>query len=330
MRLLFIGGTGTISRACVRLALERGHEVTLLNRGNRPTPDGAELLEADANDAEGVRAALGDRTFDSVAQFVAFVPEQIERDIALYRDRTRQYVFMSSASAYQTPPRQPFITEGTTLANPHWEYSRNKIACEEVLIRAHRDSGFPAAIVRPSHTYDERSLPLGLHGKTPWTVPQRMLDGKPVIVPGDGTSLWVVTHSDDFAEAFVPLLGDGRLDGEAVHITSEEVLTWDAIYRTIADALGVRAELVHIPSDLIAAWDPDQGPGLLGDKAHSVIFDNTKVRRLVPSYRPRVSFAEGARRSVAWFRENESRREVDDVFDSWCDKLLAAYAQVWP
>ncbi len=324
MRVLFIGGTGTISAACAALALARGIELVLLNRGTtaRPASAGARVLQADARDPDAVRAALGAMTFDAVVDWIAFTPAHVETDLALFRDRTRQFVFISSASAYQKPPAQLPIVESTPLANPYWQYSRDKIACEERLMRAYRDDGFPVTIVRPSHTYDERALPM--HGG--YTVVDRMRRGKPVLVHGDGSSLWVLTHARDFATGFVGLLGNPHALGDAFHITSDELLTWDQIHETVARAAGAPARIVHVASDRIARYDAEWGASLLGDKAHSVIFDNTKLRRVVPDYRATIPFARGADEILAWYGADPARRAVDAGIDALMDRIIAECA----
>lgn len=320
MKVLFIGGTGIISSASTQLAIERGVELYLLNRGesSRPTPDGAHVLTGDIRDPASVTAALGDHEFDAVVDWVAFTPEHIETDLKLFAGRTRQYVFISSASAYQTPPQTLPVTESTPLRNPHWEYSRNKIACEDRLIRAYREDGFPVTIVRPSHTYDRTLLPFD----GGYTVVNRMRQGRPVVVHGDGTSLWTLTHHADFARGFVPLLGHPAAIGETYHITSDEWLPWNAIYEMVAQAAGVTADLVHIPSDVIAAADPGWGAGLLGDKAHSMIFDNSKIRRIVPEYRCVIPFWQGAQEIMAWYDADKSRQRVDEGMDATMDALM--------
>jgi nucleoside-diphosphate-sugar epimerase len=328
VNVLFIGGTGIISSACVELALGRGIAVTLLNRGNatRPIPPGVPVLQGDIRDKEAVASVLNDHTFDVVVNFVAFTPEHIETDLALFRGRTRQYIFVSSASAYQTPPLNWPTTESTPLRNPYWAYSRAKIACEERLMRAYREEGFPVTIVRPSHTYDARSLPL--RGR--YTTLGRLLTGKKVIVHGDGTSLWTLTHHRDFAKGFVGLLGNPHTLGEAIHITSDEVLTWNQIVEIIAEAAGVRPQIVHIPSELIAAFDPEWGAALLGDQAHSMIFDNTKIKRLVPDYVATVPFRQGAAEIVAWYESNPPAQVVDEQLDQLMDRMIAAYETALP
>ncbi len=328
MKALFIGGTGNISSACVELALSRGIEVTLLNRGTsgRPVPNGAQVLNGDIRDPQTVRAALGSRSFDVVADFVAFTPEHIETDLELFRGRTGQYIFISSASAYQTPPAILPVTESTVLDNPYWEYSRNKAACEERLVRAYREEKFPITIIRPSHTYSAAYVPV--HGE--WTTIDRMLRGEPVIVHGDGTSLWTLTHSSDFAKGFVGLMGNAHAIGEAFHITSDEWLTWNQIHEILAAAAGVKATLVHVPSDLIAAYDPIWGESLLGDKTHSFILDNSKVKRLVPDFICTTPFSRGAEEIIAWHMADPARQQVDPAFNALCDRILQAYAKAWP
>jgi nucleoside-diphosphate-sugar epimerase len=301
----------------------------LLNRGQsaRPAPAGTTILTADINKPHAVRAALSDHTFDAVVDWIAFLPEQIERDINLFRGRTRQYVFISSASAYQTPPASLPITESTMLDNPVWEYSRNKIACEERLVRAYREEKFPMTIVRPSHTYDRTLLPFT--GR--YTVVNRMRQGKKVIVPGDGTSLWTLTHHADFAHAFVGLLGHPRAIGDTFHITSDEWLSWNQIYQIVAHAAGVKApRLVHIPSDFIAAFNPDWGAGLLGDKMHSMIFDNSKIKRLVPDFAAEIPFVRGAAEIMAWYDADPARQVSDTALDQQMDQIIAAYESAWP
>jgi nucleoside-diphosphate-sugar epimerase len=329
MRALFIGGTGIISSACASLALERGVELYLLHRGHttrRKPPAGARLIHADISDPAGVRQALGDLSFDVVANFVVFTPEQIERDIELFQARTLQYVFVSSASAYHTPPRRLPVTESTPLMNPFWQYSRDKIACEERLRRAYHEQGFPFTVVRPSHTYDSTLLPM--HGG--WTVVERMRRGQPVIVHGDGTSLWTLTHHRDFARGFVGLLGNCGALGEAFHITSDEWLSWNQIFDTIGHAAGVEPKLVHFPSEVIAAYDPEWGASLLGDKAHSMIFDNTKIKRLVPEYLATIPFARGAEEIVAWYDADPARQLFDPALDALLDRLVAANTAALP
>jgi nucleoside-diphosphate-sugar epimerase len=321
LKILFIGGSGTISSACSQLAVARGIDLYLLNRGStskRAVPDEATLLRGDIRDVASTANALGDLTFDAVVDWVAFTPEHVQADLDLFRGRTGQYVFISSASAYQTPPERVPVTESTPLRNPFWQYSRDKIACEDLLVRAYRDDGFPATIVRPSHTYDQTSVPLD----GGWTAVERMRQGKPVVVHGDGTSLWTLTHHTDFARGFVPLLGHSRTVGEAFHITSDDVLTWNQIAGNLAEAAGVEARLVHVASDTIAAADPEWGAGLLGDKAHSMVFDNTKLRTVVPDYRATIPFEQGAREIVAWHDADASRQNVDARLDAVMDSLV--------
>jgi len=320
--ILFLGGTGIISSAASALAAERGYDVTLLNRGTnalRQPAEGVEVLIGDAHDPDSLDRALGDRTFDAVAQFLAFTPDQVAPDIARFEGRTGQYVFISSASAYQKPPARLPITESTPLRNPFWQYSRDKIACEDLLVAAYRERGFPVTIVRPSHTYDRTTIPL----VGDWTAVDRMLRGLPVVVQGDGSSLWALTHTRDFAKAFVGLLDNPLALGEAFHITHDAVVTWDQVAHWLADAAGVEADIVHVASDTIAAASDDLGPGLVGDKAHSVIFDNSKVKTLVPDFVATIPFAEGAREMVEWHLANPEHAKVDPVLDALFDDLIA-------
>ena len=324
LRVLFIGGSGVISAAASRLAVRRGIELSVLNRGAthlRPLPPEASVLRGDIRDTASVREALGDREFDAVVDWVAFTPEHVQADIDLFRGRTGQYVFISSASAYQTPPSRQPVTESTPLRNPFWQYSRDKIACEDLLVEAYRETGFPATIVRPSHTYDRTKIPLD--GK--WTALARMRAGKEIVVHGDGTSLWTLTHSADFARGFVPLLGHPRTIGEAFQITSDDVLTWNQIAQTLAAAAGATARIVHVPSDAIAAADAAWGAGLLGDKAHSMVFDNSKLRSVVPGYRAEIPFEQGARDIIAWYDGDPARQRTDARLDAVMDKLVATY-----
>ena len=320
MRILFVGGTGIISSACSELSIARGHEVYLLCRGQSPRaiPQGATLLQADVRDPESAERALGDLKFDVVADFIAFETSHIDRALELFTKRTHQYVFISSASAYKKPVDHWPITEATPLHNPFWQYSRNKIACEERLLRAYRQQGFPMTVVRPSHTYDRTLLPFDPY-QAGYTVLRRMLSGKPIVVHGDGTSLWVLTHHRDFAKAFVGLLGHPKAIGETFHVTSDEVLTWNQIFTIIGHAAGVEPELVHVPSETIAKHHPDWGAGLLGDKAHSVIFDNSKVKQLVPDFVASIPFRQGAEEIVAFYAEHPEfephRADVDELMD---------------
>ena len=328
MNVLFIGGTGIISSACSRLAVDRGINLYLLNRGQsaRATPDGAQVLHADVRDPAAVASALAGHTFDVVVNWMAFTPEHIRADLALFMGNTRQYIFVSSASAYQTPPANLPVTESTPLHNPFWQYSRDKIACEDLLVRAYREQGFPVTIVRPSHTYDQTLLPMD----GGYTVVRRMRQGKPVIVHGDGTSLWTLTHHRDFAVGLVGLLGNPHALGEAFHITGDEIQTWNQIFGAVAHAAGTTADLLHLPSSLIAAHDPDWGAGLLGDKAHSMVFDNSKIKRAVPEFRAVIPFFQGAREIMAWYDADPARQVVDETLDKTMDALVAAYRRALP
>lgn len=328
MKVLFIGGTGVISSACSHLAVERGIDLYLLNRGqtSRLAPPAANPVHADIRDHTAVESALAGYTFDVVVDWIAYTPEHIESDIDLFKNRAGQYIFISSASAYQTPPASLPVTESTLLDNPFWEYSRGKIACEDRLIQAYREKKFPATIVRPSHTYDQTMLPV----RGGYTLIDRMRKGKKVLVHGDGTSLWTLTHHRDFAKGFVGLLGQPGAIGEAFHITSDEILTWNQIYLILARSAGVEAQLVHAPSELIAAFDPDWGASLLGDKSHSMIFDNTKIKRLVPDFAATIPFVRGAEEIIAWYDADPGRQNIDHAFDHLWDKIISAVTQIQP
>jgi nucleoside-diphosphate-sugar epimerase len=329
MRVLFIGGTGIISTACARLAVERGIELTVLNRGRREPIAGVQQVTADVADVAGAAQALGAATWDSVVDFISFTPADIEKRIELLRGRTRQYIFISSASVYQRPVTHYLITESTPLANPFWQYSRDKIACEERLLCALREDGFPVAIVRPSYTYDETVIPLSINSWShPYTVVDRMRRGAPVIVPGDGTSLWTNTHNSDFAKGLVGLLGHQSATGHAFHITSDEVLSWNQIYEAVAEAAGVKTmNFVHIASDFIVACLPEKLGGLHGDKATSVVLDNSKIKRFVPDFVATTRFRDGIKRSIAWYDADPARRQVDEDANRNWDRLLAAYQE---
>ena len=328
MRILMIGGTGTISSAITRQLAESEHELWLLNRGNRQNevPENVKQLHVDINDEAEVLRLIGDTQFDAVCEFIGFVPEQVERDHRLFAGRTRQYVYISSASAYNKPARHHVITEGTTLANPHWEYSRNKIACEELLMKYYREEGFPVTIVRPSHTYCEKSVPLGLHGtKGSWQVLKRMLEGKPVLIHGDGSSLWTMTFNTDFARGFIGLLGNPHAIGEAFQIMSDESLTWTQIYSVVAQCLGTTLKPYYVSSAFLAEIAPkeyDVEGNLIGDKAASVVFDCSKLKRVVPGFQATVRFEEGVRRCIQYILNHPECQQLDPEFDAWCDKVI--------
>lgn len=327
MKILFIGGSGVISRAATEQTIAAGHELWLMNRGKRRPIEGAHSLVADLADIEGVRAALRDHTWDVVVQWIAFAPSDIRRDLELFRDKTRQYIFISSASVYQKPLSHYLITESTPRANPHWEYSRLKIGCEQELEAAHQTFGFPCVIVRPSLTYGEDQVPLVLNAwAQSWTTIDRMRRGAPVIIPGDGTSLWTITHNTDFGAGLVGLFGNPATLGHAFHITSDEVLTWNQIFQQAAQAAGVNApKFVHIPSDFLIACVPAVEGTLLGDKAVSAVFDTTKIKRFVPGFVAKTPFALGIRRTIAWFDADPARKQIDDATNQRWDKLVAAY-----
>lgn len=328
MKVLFIGGTGNISKVCAELAMARGYDVTLLNRGKNNALPGARQIIADMSDTAAVASALGSERWDVVADFIIFTPEQLEQRLELFRSRIGQFIFISSASAYQKPVTHYLVTESTPLANPFWDYSRNKIACEERLLRALREESFPSVIVRPSWTYGNTVIPLavGSHGKYYFTGVDRMRKGKPMIVPGDGSSLWAMTHNTDFARGFVGLFGNPATIGHAFHITSDEVLSWDQIYQVVADAAGVRnLKLVHIASDFITACLPEMLGGLTGDKACSVVMDNTKIKHYVPDFVATTKLRDGVARSIAWYEADPSRQLIDQEANATWDKLIAAY-----
>ena len=331
-KALFIGGTGTISTAVVkRLVNELDWEVWVLNRGNRNDvlPESVHSIVCDINDESAVLDKIGDSTFDCVCEFIGFHVSQVERDYRLFKDKTKQYIYISSASAYHKPAANYIITEGTSLANPYWQYSRDKIECEEFLMKKYKEEGFPVTIVRPSHTYDERKVPLGVHGKRDfWQVIRRMQEGKPVIIQGDGSSLWTLTWNGDFAIGYTGLMGNRHAIGEAFQITSDEALTWDQIYQTIADALGVKLNAYHVSTDFLRATGDKYGfdftGSLLGDKSVSVIFDNSKLKRVVPDMATNVRFDMGVRKALDYVLSHPECQVEDPEFDEWCDRVIAA------
>ena len=331
MKALFIGGTGTISTAIVKkLAADPMWEVWLLNRGNRAdaVPERVHQIICDVSDEAAAAKALEGMEFDTVCEFIGFTVDHVERDYRLFNGKTKQYIYISSASAYNKPAASYVITEGTTLANPHWEYSRNKIKSEEFLMKKYREEGFPVTIVRPSHTYDERNVPLGVHGKKGYfQVVKRMLEGKPVIIQGDGTSLWTVTFNTDFAVGFTGLMGNRHAIGEAFQITSDETLTWNQIYQTIADALGVELKAYHVSSDYLSAVGDKYGfdfeGSLTGDKSVSVVFDNSKLKRIVPDMKTTIPFSRGVRIALDYVLTHPELQVEDPEFDEWCDKVIS-------
>jgi nucleoside-diphosphate-sugar epimerase len=335
MEILFIGGTGLISSACARLAIDRGHNLTLVTRSassKYPIPHGASLIAADVHaDEARLASRLAGRRFDVVVDWIAFHPADIERDLRLFEGHMSQFVFISSASAYEKPPASYRITEETRLANPYWDYSRNKILCERELMTAYHDRDFPVTIIRPSHTYGPSQIPVMLGSwQHPYTIIDRMKRGQQVIVPGDGTSLWVLTWNEDFAVGLLGLFGRQDTLGHAFQITSDEVLTWDQICLETARAAGLEAEIVHVPSDLIVAYDPSLSGTLLGDKSNSVVFDNSKIKRFVPEFSCKVAWAEGVRRALAWFEANPAQRTIDPQANDLWDRILAAYLTAFP
>jgi nucleoside-diphosphate-sugar epimerase len=326
LRVLYIGGSGNISTACVEASLARGHRVTLLCRGRTGNAFGAavEEIHGDRNDLAVLREAAERTRYDAVVNFVGFDVAQVELDLAAFAGRTGQYLFISSAAVYQKPPGHYLIRETTPLGNSFWEYARRKIACEERLLAAHRSEGFPVTIVRPAYTYGPTWIPaaIGGHG---YTIVDRIRNGRPIVSHGDGSSLWVATHTTDFARGLVGLLGEPRALGEAFHITSDEVVTWDAIYRAIGRAAGAEPDILHVPSDFIAAVEPAWAGTLLGDKAHSAVFDNAKVKACVPDFRAVVGLEAGVVRSLAWYDADASRRVVDPGADARLDRIVRLY-----
>lgn len=325
MKVLFIGGTGNISTAVSKLCVEKGIDLYLLNRGTREISiPGAKSIKADINNELETAKALQDHKWDAVVNWIAFTEADILRDFRLFKDRTDQYIFISSASAYQKPLSHPVVTESTPLKNPYWDYSRDKIACEEKLNALYRESHFPMTIVRPSLTY-EYVIPVAIGSWDDYTIIDRIKKGKPIIVHGDGSSLWTITHAEDFAKGFVGLIGHQQAIGHAFHITSDEILTWDQIYEAVAEAAGAKANMVHIPSDFICRFDDFQIGNLLGDKAVSVIFDNTKIKTFVPGFKATIPFKEGIKRTVKWFEEKPSRMKIVKGNNDFIDKIISEY-----
>ncbi len=325
MKVLFIGGTGNISTSVSKLAISMGMDLYLLNRGTtRKKIAGAKTITCDVAKAGDLKHSLKDHMWDVVVNWIAYTEDDVNRDIELFNGKTKQYIFISSASAYQKPVSHPVITESTPVANPHWEYSRNKIACEDRLINAYRSQNFPVTIVRPSHTYDT-VIPVAVGGWDEYTIIDRMKKGKKIIVHGDGTSLWVLTHAEDFARAFVGLMGHQQATGHTFHITSDEILTWNQIYEAVADAAGAKANIVHIPSEFICRYDESQTGNLIGDKAHSVIFDNSKIKKFVPGYTATITFKEGIKRTLAWFDANPDKKVIKEETNKLMDRIIQAY-----
>ena len=333
MKILFIGGTGNISRACTELAVSAGFDVFHLNRGTRKAdiPRQVTTLHGDINNVKEVKEVIGERTFDIVANFIAFKPGDVERDVQLFRGKTGQYIFISSASAYQKPLLNPVVTESTPLKNPYWDYSRDKIACEERLNQLYREEDFPVTIIRPSLTY-ETVIPVAIGSWDDFTIVDRMRKGREVVVHGDGTSLWTITHSKDFAKGFVGLLGNQHAIGESFHITSDELLTWDQIYQAVADAGGTTARIVHVGSEFICKVAESVGQGwmwgsLLGDKSVSAIFDNSKIKRCVPGFKATIPFKKGIRETIQWFEADPGRMKIVEENNTFIDTILAKYRE---
>ena len=335
MKILFIGGTGLISSACSELVIRNGHELFILNRSTSNKyllPKGSIHLLADVHaDLQKLKQTISNLEFDSIVDWIGYTPQDIERDIDLFSGRTRQFVFISSASAYQKPPSNYMITESTPLENPFWQYSRDKIACENRLTDEFQKKGFPVTIIRPSLTYGPSQIPLSVGSwQYPYTVVDRVRSGKELIVPGDGTSLWVLTWNADFAEGLMGLLGNAKAIGEDFHITSDEVLTWNQIYSELFQALGAEVKIVHVPSDLIAAYWPDASGSLIGDKANSAVFDNTKIKTYVPGFKCGVTWAKGIRRAIAWHDEDKTRQSIDAEANKTWDRIIASYTKAFP
>lgn len=329
MKILLIGGTGTISGAIAKLLAQRGDDLTLLNRGNRAedVPAGAKVICCDINNEALVEEKLAGECFDAVCQFIGYKPEHVQRDYRLFAGKTKQYIFISSTAAYQKPVVNYRMTEETAFCNPYWDYAREKAACEEFLMQKYREEGFPVTIVRPSHTYGERSVPLAVRGKKgSWQILKRMMDGKRVIIHGDGTNLWTLTHNSDFAKGFVGLIGNPVALGEAFHITSDESVTWNQVYQIVADRLNVPLHAYHVSTDFLSAVNPphDYWGSLMGDKANSVVFDNTKLKKAVPGFQATVSVAEGIANTVDYVLAHPQCQADDPEFDDWCDKVINA------
>jgi nucleoside-diphosphate-sugar epimerase len=330
MKVLFIGGTGTISSAVSELAVKKGIKLFMLNRGNRNEffPEGATLIKGDIRNIEATRKALEDYEFDVVVNWIAFTVDHIKTDIELFKGRVKQYIFISSASVYQKPPTHYLVDESTPLYNPYWQYAKDKIACEKLLVEEYQQNNFPVTIVRPSYTYNKTTIPFIFNSReNRWTLVDRMIKGKKIIVPGDGNSLWTITHSTDFAKGFVGLIGNVKANGHPFHITSDEVLTWNQFADIIGDAVGVKPNIIHIPSDFIGALSPENLGGLLGDKSVSIVYNNSKIKNFVPGFTATVPFSEGIRESIKWHKENLSRCTVDDKFNDLCDRIITAYEE---
>ena len=328
MKVLFIGGTGVISTEVSKLCIQNGIDLYLLNRGkSNKKIEGVHEITADISNFNECSNLLKEHNWDVVVNWIAFTTEDIERDLKLFSGKTEQYIFISSATVYQKPPSSPYITESTPLKNPFWQYSRNKIACENKLMESYRDSDFPVTIVRPSHTYD-KTIPIAIGGWKEYTAVNRIKNKEKIIVHGDGTSLWTLTHSKDFAKGFVGLLGNQQAIGEAFHITSDEVLTWNQIYETIGKIVGEKPNIVHIPSDFIGKYDDHLRDGLLGDKANSVIFDNSKIKKFVPEYKAVIPFIEGIKQTISWFEEDHTRQIISRESNNLIDKIIADYEKL--
>lgn len=326
MKVLFIGGTGTISEAVSKLSVEKGIDLYLFNRGNNNqfAPNKATTIKGDIRNPEEVKFKLKDHSFDVVVNWIAYKPEHIKNDLKIFKNKTKQYIFISSASAYQKPQSSYLIDESTPLSNPYWEYSQKKIACENLLMAEYRRNGFPMTIVRPSHTYSYRSIPAALNSsKAPWSLIDRMRKGKKILVHGDGSSLWTMTHNTDFARAFLPLMANIQALGHAFHITSDETLNWNQIFKLIAEAAGVEIEIVHVASDKIIQYEQSLKGTLLGDKAVSVVYDNSKIKRFAPNFKSLIPFAEGIKKSINFFDNNREYQNIDEEWNQLIDKIIS-------
>ena len=327
MKVLFIGGTGNISMAVSKRCIEMGMDLYLLNRGSHNLPAGSKHIQADINDHKQVATTLDEHQWDVVVNWIAFTEEEIERDFRLFQDKTKQYIFISSASAYQKPPENFIITESTTLINPYWKYSQDKIACEQRLMKAFDENSFPVTIVRPSHTYDT-VIPVVYGGWQEYTIVDRIKKGQKIIIHGDGTSLWTLTHSEDFAKGFCGLMGNSKAIGEDFHITSDEVFNWNQIYLMVAQAAGREPNIVHIASDFIIKVVPEHRGRLLGDKSESAVFDNSKIKSFVPDYVATIPFKEGIKRTLTWFEEDPSRQLIRESTVEMMDRVIERYENI--
>jgi len=326
VKILFIGGTGNISADCAALLHATGHEVIVLSRGRSAVPPEYRALQADRKDADAMRAALRGAAPDVVLNFLGYELPEVQLDFELFRGAAAQYVFISSATVYAKPPPRLPITEETPLGNPWWDYAQKKIACEQWLLERWERDQFPVTIVRPSHTYSRIWIPNAVSSSS-YTFATRLEEGRPVYVHDDGQTPWTLTTSADFAVALAGLLGRPEAIGQAFHVTSDEALTWNQIYNEIAAALGADApKIVPIPTDFICQIAPRFVGALKGDKAHPAVFDNTKIKRVVPGFNCRTSFRQGVRESVEWLRAHPEHQSRSAELEKVIDQVLAAWA----